>query len=433
MALSNRQKAELDKAILAYLSQQGYDEAYASLAAALDVKEPPGQKYHKLLEKKWTSIVRLQRKIMGLEQQVEQLSEDVKNAGKGKKVDVSEALPREPARHVLNGHRGPITRVLFHPVFNVLVSASEDSTVKMWDYESGQFERTIKAHTDAVQDVAFNTDGSLLATCSSDLSIKLWDMETYQNRKTLNGHDHNVSCVRFVPGDANILVSASRDKTIKVWDTTTGYCTKTLQGHLEWVRQVRVSPNGELLVSCSMDQTVRTWNLKTGENLRTMRDHDHVVETIEFTNSKKMEQLIETMLAQAEGRDPPRFDSSDSDDDRKTASGRVADDGTGKYIVSASRDKTVRVWETATGRLIKTLRGHDNWVRSIVFHPSGRYILTSADDKTIRVWDISKQYRNTKTIDNAHPLFVSSIAWNRTFPVLASGGVDNSVRVWECR
>lgn len=77
--------------------------------------------------------------------------------------------------------------------------------------------------------------------------------------------------------------------------------------------------------------------------------------------------------------------------------------------------------------------GHDNWVRSLVFHPSGRYLLSSADDKSIRIWDLSKNLRLVRTIENAHPLFVSTIAWNRATPMMASGGVDHSVKIWECR
>ena len=56
-------------------------------------------------------------------------------------------------------------QVVFHPVFSVFVSASEDATIKMWDYETGDFERTLKGHTDSVQDVAFDAAGKMLGNC----------------------------------------------------------------------------------------------------------------------------------------------------------------------------------------------------------------------------------------------------------------------------
>lgn len=165
-------------------------------------------------------------------------------------------------------------------MFSIVASASEDATVKLWDYETGEFERTLKGHTNAVQDVAFDPKGNLVgtacflppsvfflfiylkrhqypATCSADLTIKLWDgTNEYVCIKTLFGHDHNVSAVAFMPS-GDLLVTCSRDQTIKIWETNSGYCVKTLKGHSDWVRRVMPNDNGSLLASCSNDQVKR--------------------------------------------------------------------------------------------------------------------------------------------------------------------------------
>lgn len=54
-----------------------------------------------------------------------------------------------------------------------MISASEDATVKVWDFETGDYERTLKGHTDCVQDIAFDNSGKLLASCAADMSIKV--------------------------------------------------------------------------------------------------------------------------------------------------------------------------------------------------------------------------------------------------------------------
>lgn len=68
-----------------------------------------------------------------------------------------------------------------------MVSSSEDATIKIWDYETGDFERTLKGHTDAVQDLAFDHTGKFLASCSADLTIRLWDFQGFECIKTLHG------------------------------------------------------------------------------------------------------------------------------------------------------------------------------------------------------------------------------------------------------
>ncbi len=72
-------------------------------------------------------------------------------------------------------------------------------------------------------------------------------------------------------------------------------------------------------------------------------------------------------------------------------------------------------------------------MRSLVWHPSGRFLISAADDKSIRVWDLTKNCKCVRILENAHSLFVASISWNRHTPLLASGGVDHTVKVWECR
>lgn len=53
-------------------------------------------------------------------------------------------------------------QVIFHPLYSVMVSSSEDGTIKVWDYETGDYEKTLKGHTDSVQDIAFDHTGKFL-------------------------------------------------------------------------------------------------------------------------------------------------------------------------------------------------------------------------------------------------------------------------------
>jgi platelet-activating factor acetylhydrolase IB subunit alpha len=189
-----------------------------------------------------------------------------------KSLDPATWIPRSPARHNLSGHRMPVTGLAFHPTFTVVASSSEDATIKIWDWETGEFEQTIKGHTKAVHDVDFSFDGKLLSilsslcttdclvSCSSDLTLKLWDStNSYSTLKTLHGHDHTISSVRFVPPRGDLAVSCSRDRSVKVWDVVSGYCVRTISNaHTDWIRTVSPSDDGAWYLSAGNDQVLPT-------------------------------------------------------------------------------------------------------------------------------------------------------------------------------
>lgn len=325
--------------------------------------------------------------------------------------DPTSWLPRAPPRYTLQSHRDPITCVAFHPVFSSLASGSEDCTIKIWDWELGELERTVKGHTKAVLDVDFGgpKGSTLLASCSSDLTIKLWDpSDDYKNIKTLPGHDHSVSAVRFIPSgggvspsSGNLLVSASRDKSLRIWDVSTGFCVKTIRGHADWVRDVSPSFDGRWLVSAGNDQTAMIWDAVAGTQKATLLGHENFIECCVFAPPASYEYLATL----AGLKKPPPASSS------------------GEYIATGARDKSIKLWD-ARGTLIKTLIGHDNWVRGLVFHPGGKYLLSVSDDKTLRCWDLSQEGKLVKTLDGTHDHFVSCVRWAPS--IVKDGGGDST-------
>ncbi|EAS36333.3 nuclear distribution protein PAC1 [Coccidioides immitis RS] len=422
--LTARQAEELHKSMIAYLLSVNLSKSAAALreelADSVHLDDATAKKYEGLLEKKWTSVVRLQKKIMDLESRNAALQQELDSATptslSRRNQDPASWLPRAPARHSLQSHRGPVTCVAFHPIFSSLASGSEDTTIKIWDWELGELERTIKGHTRAVLDVDYGgpRGGTLLASCSSDLTIKLWDpSDEYKNIRTLPGHDHSVSAVRFIPSGAagspmsgNLLASASRDKTIRIWDVTTGYCVKTIQGHLDWVRDVFPSPDGRFLMSGGDDRVPRLLDASSGETKSTFIGHEHVVECVTIAPAASYPHLA----ALAGLKKPPPASSS------------------AEFVATGSRDKTIKVWDSR-GTLIKTLVGHDNWIRALVFHPGGKYLLSVSDDKTLRCWDLSQECKCVRTVSDAHGHFVSCIRWapniiNESGLVSGEGGIN---------
>jgi len=407
--LTDPQREELHSSIVDYLRGRCDPGLANAVGEALGVGDLSAESTSDaLLERKWAALVRMQRKILDLEAANAQLQTDLKAArsapaeGAGAASgSVANYLPRAPPKFVLEGHRGRVACVALHPKYALLASGCEDGSVKIWDYEQGELERTLKAHTRAVHGACFAPLSGELVTCSADLSVKVWT--DFANTRTLLGHDHTVSCVAVgAVGMKEYVFSGSRDKTVRVWELSTGFLVDVLRMHSDWVRSVDTMQVGDTpyILSAGSDRVVmlRRWG-DSSDECRQYAAHRHVIECCKFAPPSSHRFIARQYPALAE---------------------------TDLCFASAGRDNVIYVWTSSADRPIMTLTGHDNWVQGLAFHPSGRFLVSVADDKTMRIWDLANA-RLAKTLP-AHDHFVSCVAWhNKT---VATGSVDQSVRVW---
>lgn len=342
--------------------------------------------------------------------------------------------------HTLSGHTEQVYAISFAPNGKTIATGSFDNTAKIWKID-GTLVKTLKGHKSEVYGVAWSPDSKMLITSSFDSSVKIWHLEK-SVPKVISGHEDAVSAISFSPDGKNIA-SASWDKTVKIWQTN-GKLINTLKGHTGFVRRASFSPNGKMLATTSSDNLVKLWN-QEGKVLNTLVGHEDVVNSLAWSPNGKV-------LASASNDKTVRiWDVSNSKPSilhtingaHKAAVLDVTFSPDGKTFVTASADKLIKHW-TLNGKLLATFTGHTDVVNSVSFSPDGQLIASSSDDKTVKVWQIqgkllrtmlghsdrvweaifSPQEKSTLPVAKTHKTTEKNL-------IIASASIDRTVRIWQ--
>jgi len=166
-------------------------------------------------------------------------------------------------RHTLRDHNWGILGLAFSPDGRTLASASADSSVRLWDVETGEPIKTPPMHHDGPsRGVAFSPDGLYLAAPGMEQTVKIWDTATWREWRTLHDPTNGIQSVAWSP-DGRRLAWGGTDATVKIGDPATGKILRTLRGHTGWVEGVAFSPDGQWIASASLDGTVKLWPTRT--------------------------------------------------------------------------------------------------------------------------------------------------------------------------
>lgn len=280
------------------------------------------------------------------------------------------------------------------------ITVANDNAAKIFDCNSGLCKHYLKGHSDRVVSANFNRDNNSLLTASADGTAILWnlDNDTIED-KTLTKIVTDVWNYALSP-DGQSIAAVATDNSIGIFDIN-GRCVKVLPKQNGWVKNIDFSSDGKTIVALLNGNMVKEWDLDSGE---CVNSYNATPEKL-----KSIGRRIESM-----GTDKDILCSMKSRD--------------GKYHVVSKRDNSVELYGTDTCKVIKTFKGHLNYVESVDFNNDCSLMLTASRDCTARIWDVKSG--ECLSVLRGHERQLNSAVFVDGGKKILTLSNDNTIRIW---
>ena len=202
----------------------------------------------------------------------------------------------------------------------------------------------------------------------------------------LAGHEDSIRAASFDPS-GRLIITAAHDLTARLWDAADGRQVRTLRGHEDAIRSAAFDLQGARAITASDDGTMRIWQVPSGRELAVLEGGDGEKFRLRGVQPRRREggRCHVDRGGAALGRGERRAIRTFAGHEGSVRSAEFSADGL--RVLTASYDRTARVWDSTSGAEVARLEGHERELNGAAFSPDGRQVVTAAEDGTVRVWD----------------------------------------------
>jgi len=319
-------------------------------------------------------------------------------------VKVVWGLPAEwgTCSHTVSFNPEPFCHACWKDIVAVGLRSGDISTLNS---TTGVRTAVLSGHTDTVRSLTFTSDGALLVSGSDDKTIKLWDIQTGGIIKTFYGHTDWVFSVS-ISLDHTMIPSGALDKTIRLWNAQTGISSCIIDRH-DVVESVSFSPtNHKIRMSGSRDYTIQQWD-PNGHQIGPTYKGKYVAFSSDGTYFACVEKSAITIQNSSSGVVIAELITKPGSSD--TLSGHCCFSPDNKFVGGIGWKK-IYIWDITKSdpSPIRTLIGHAVSIASLTFSSS---LISSSHDGSIKFWQISSLINPVATDLESPPLTPAPIVF----------------------
>ena len=332
--------------------------------------------------------------------------------------------------------------------FNLIVSASSDNLICLWNLNIEKPSAYLAGHTNDVLRVidlkAFNED--FIASCSADNNVKIWSLKEARTVKKLIGHTNFVKgMIHIKEFSKELVLSYSADTTIRLWNISSTieevkeeFCFK---GHKDIISQL-IYPklfNVNYFISAGQDLKIYLWeitfqkNKYSGKIINEFAEHDDTLTCLLYLKGFGNNDYF---LSSSRDKRIKLWNLNRNKSHRTFSSmGEVILMKHLKkfgvdYFASSGTDKSVNIWNALSGECIRNLKGFSRITNMVYPKEVDEEVIVISDDKHLKIFNFINGTL-IKSIFNAHEDTISALMYSKTKEIIVSGCVDSNIKIWK--